>query len=165
MLQRTARRRVIPHPLSCRPCSFSLWSHSPIKSIGRETYIVIKKTLPSPKLPGIVNNEDVKRRVMKINAPEMVSARKNIHPVVTKVNVSSICSNSFALGNNSPSATALFYLRLWPPKMRGMNNMALKAPHAINVQLAPCQKPLTKYITNVLRTTFAFETLLPPMGM
>ncbi len=42
---------------------------------------------------------------------------------------------------------------------------AFNSPQAINVQLAPCQKPLTKKIIKVLRTLAASLTLLPPSGM
>ena len=48
---------------------------------------------------------------------------------------------------------------------RGKKNNACNIPQNINVQLAPCHKPLTRNMMKVLRITFPFEHLLPPKGM
>lgn len=48
---------------------------------------------------------------------------------------------------------------------RGKKNKACNIPQNINVQFAPCHKPLTRKIMKVLRMTFFWGHLLPPKGM
>nr|AOE12996.1 hypothetical protein [uncultured bacterium] len=50
-------------------------------------------------------------------------------------------------------------------KIDGINKIACTAPQIINVQLAPCQKPLTRKIIKILRMVFHLLPLLPPSGM
>ena len=95
----------------------------------------------------------------------MLSALKIIHPITAKKKVRSICPISLSEGSHLPSATWFVYLRFLPVNINGKNNMAWYAPQAMKVQLAPCQKPLTRKMMNVFLTTFAFDTRLPPKGM
>ena len=57
----------------------------------------------------------------------------------------------------------LFLFRL--ANNNGKKYNAFKKPQTIKVQLAPCQKPLTKNIINVLRTFIQAPPLLPPSGI
>ena len=95
----------------------------------------------------------------------MFSALKIIHPITAKKNVKSICPVSFNVGKMRPSAIWFVYLRFLPVNIRGKNKTAWYAPQAMNVQFAPCQKPLKRKMIKVFLTTFAFETRLPPKGI
>jgi hypothetical protein len=48
---------------------------------------------------------------------------------------------------------------------RGRKYKAFKAPHAIKVQFAPCQKPLTMKIIIVFLIFIHSPPILPPSGM
>ena len=95
----------------------------------------------------------------------MLSERKIIQPIIVSKKVESICAPSFTDGNRRPLATSSVYLRLMPNNINGRNRMAWQAPQTMNVQLAPCQKPLTKKMINVFRITFHRQQRLPPKGI
>src|SRR5690554_6991915 len=60
------------------------------------------------------------------------------------------------------SATGPKCVRFLCASNKGKKCSALSAPHTMNVQLAPCQKPLTTKMMKVLRTFKARLPLLPP---
>ena len=79
--------------------------------------------------------------------------------------VKQISKNSLILGNSFPLATisrfTLFVLKI----IDGIINKAFKKPQTRKVQFAPCQKPLTRKMINVLRIFFLIPPLLPPKGI
>jgi hypothetical protein len=92
-------------------------------------------------------------------------ALKKIHAKTVNPKVITIEKSSLKDGNNFPLAT-ISMLFLWVLNiMDGIIYKALSKPQTIKVQLAPCQKPLTTKMINVLRILIQFLPLLPPKGM
>ena len=84
-------------------------------------------------------------------AVDILSALKKIQPITTNKNVVSIDIKSEKLGKVFPSATMFKFFLLRFARNMGIKYNAFNAPHTINVQFAPCQKPLTKKIINILK--------------
>ena len=95
----------------------------------------------------------------------MFSARKMTQPIITRMKVQMICPSSLIDGRYLFSATIFLYFLFFPISNNGRNNRAWNAPQQMNVQLAPCQSPLTKKIIIVLRKDFHLLQWLPPKGI
>ncbi|MNT51677.1 hypothetical protein D3C72_1886570 [compost metagenome] len=93
------------------------------------------------------------------------SARKKIHAKQANANVSNIWKNSFKFGKEESFATISILFRLVLINIDGTMNNALSAPHTINVQLEPCQKPLTTNMIKVFLILIQLPPLLPPNGI
>lgn len=92
-----------------------------------------------------------------------LSVRKMIHPNMTRTNVATIRAISLRFGKPLPTATvSLYFLRLLPINSPGTKRTALYAPHATNVQFAPCHSPEIRKTVNVFNIIRTFEHLLPP---
>ena len=78
-------------------------------------------------------------------------ALKNIQEKQTKANVVAICKKSFIRGSLSSLVTALIFLFTSLKTMASTKYAPFNAPHIINVQLAPCHKPLIKNTKNKLK--------------
>jgi len=87
------------------------------------------------------------------NASFIVSALKKIHVKFTNTNV--IIQFSAGCNLSKKSFLCLTIIIKSP-----CNN-----PHKINVQLAPCHKPLTKYIIKIFTYNRNLPFLFPPSGM
>jgi hypothetical protein len=74
-------------------------------------------------------------------------------------------SKSFRLGRYLPFATIsrlfLFVLNI----IDGIMYKAFRKPQTINVQFAPCQKPLIRKIIKVFLILINIPPLLPPNGI
>ena len=142
-------------------CSLWRFSHSTIRRMPIKKIVRFKP----PMTIGMDNIDKEILCAIKFHASAMLWERKIIQPMTTRAKVKSICKVSRQVGRRRPSATWLVYLRFAPRRISGRNNNAWYAPHARNVQLAPCQMPETKKMTKVLRTIFHFPTREPPNGM
>ena len=114
---------------------------------------------------GIVNI-DLEKIVLKYDqACPIFSALKKTQANTVSPKVNAILKNSLIEGKYLPFATiSKFCLFLFKSK-RGIKKMAFKAPQTMNVQLAPCQNPLTINIIKMFRTFINVPPLLPPNGM
>jgi len=92
----------------------------------------------------------------------MSSARKKTQANTVRAKVVPICQISLKEGRKRFSATGPKCVRFLRASNKGKKYSALSAPHTMNVQLAPCQKPLTTKMMKVLRTFKARLPLLPP---
>ena len=95
----------------------------------------------------------------------MLFALKNIHTNTVSVNVASILNASFTEGNKCPFATIPILFSDDLESMVGIIKQALMPPQKMKVQLAPCQNPLTKKITNTFLIFCQVPPLLPPSGI
>ena len=132
-----------------------------IRAVKKKHFFSRSCPNPKPTSWGAENNEALNIRSRYTAAWDISSDRNRIHPNKTSRNVTPICVNSFTEGRKLFSATESLYLLFWPNNNNGRNNNAWYAPHATNVQLAPCQNPLTKKITRVFRKLFHFPTGSP----
>ena len=82
-------------------------------------------------------------------ASSIFFALKKIHAKLLKMKVTIIWKNSLTLGSILPSETVAKCCLLVAKNIDGMINKACNKPQKINVQFAPCQKPLTKKMMNV----------------
>ena len=105
--------------------------------------------------------------ILRMNPKALLtlSDRKNIHAKTVKQKVTITAVNSLNVGRTLPAATVLRLFLFVLNKIDGMMNKAFKNPQIINVQFAPCQKPLTKNIRKVFLTLFQVPPLLPPNGI
>ena len=95
----------------------------------------------------------------------MVLDLKNIQAKHVIANVTTILNTIFIDSKSNFSLNSSTFLRFRFNNKSGKKYNALINPQAMNVQLAPCQNPLTKKIMNVLRTLNQVLPLLPPSGM
>ena len=98
-------------------------------------------------------------------ASEILSDLKKIQAKTVRLKVVPILMISFIDGKILPFATVSRLSRLVLKIIEGKINKAFMNPHAMNVQLAPCQKPLTIKIIKVFLTFIQVPPLLPPHGM
>ena len=99
------------------------------------------------------------------NACCKLFALKNIHAKTVRPKVRSIDNTSLTVGHLLSLATISILLRCVLKIIEGIIYNAFSKPQTINVQLAPCQKPLTRKMINVFRTFTQILTWLPPSGM
>jgi len=91
------------------------------------------------------------------------SALKKIQAKTVNPKVTHILKKSLKVGKHFPEATDPKFLLLLFVNIKGRKYIAFNAPQAMNVQFAPCQKPLTMKITNVFLITISLLPRLPPM--
>ncbi len=85
---------------------------------------------------------------------------------VTKENVRITCNISLIDGNIEFSPmTFPIYILFLPIKNTGIYSNACVAPQRINVQFAPCQKPLTKNTIDTFLNCCSLFPFEPPNGI
>ena len=131
--------------------------------------IIIKMSNKTKRLVGRIvgkENKDLENiSAMILKACVKPDDLKNIHAKTASPNVIPIENNSLKFGKYLPCAT-ISRLSLCVLKMiDGIIYRAFNNPHTIKVQFAPCQKPLTRKMMNVLRTFIQVPPLLPPRGI
>src|SRR5690606_11306836 len=92
-------------------------------------------------------------------------ALKKIQAKTVRPKVASIATNSLKEGRSFPAATISRFFLFVLNKTDGKINNAFKKPQMINVQLAPCQKPLIINMIKIFLTFIKFPTRLPPKGI
>ena len=95
----------------------------------------------------------------------IVFALKNIQAKHVIINVMRILKIILSDEKFKPNSNSSMLFRFLFNNNKGIKYSALINPQAINVQLAPCQNPLTKKMIKVFLTLNHFEPLLPPSGM
>ena len=98
-------------------------------------------------------------------ACETLSARKKIQVKQVSAKVITMLITSLRLGVSLPRATTSKLCRFLPAIKSGKKNNAFRNPQITKVQLAPCQKPLSKKMTKVFLIFIHNPPLLPPSGM
>ena len=98
----------------------------------------------------------------------MVIDLKNTQATVTTPKVKTIDIISVKFGNIEPEIKKLllvsYFLVFFEIKL-GIKNNACINPQTKNVQLAPCQNPLTRKIIKVFCRVINFPNFEPPKGM
>ena len=102
---------------------------------------------------------------MYLRASRKLLALKKIHAKTVSAKVIRIEKKSLIEGSVLPFATISKLFLLVFNKMDGMMYNAFRNPQIMNVQLAPCQNPLTKNIMKVFLTFIHWPPLLPPKGI
>ena len=118
-----------------------------------------------PENKGISKIEYEQIPEIKFIASSTFSDLKNTQAITVSRKVDPIWVSSLKVGSIFSSATTPRFILLRFSKSNGKMYNAFKPPHTINVQLAPCQKPLTKKIIKVFRTFIQVPPLLPPKGI
>ena len=103
--------------------------------------------------------------VKKIQSSGKKDLNNDLKPPKLQLKVDPICHNSLKLGNILSSAMTPRFVLLRFNNSIGKKYNAFSPPHTINVQLAPCQNPLTRNIMKVFLTFIHVPPLLPPRGM
>ena len=98
-------------------------------------------------------------------ASATVSALKKIQANTVRPKVATIEMNSLPVGRALPAATMVRLRRLVFIRTDGRIYSAFSNPQTTKVQLAPCQKPLTRKMRRIFLIFFATPPLLPPRGM
>src|SRR5262249_14334870 len=97
-------------------------------------------------------------------APAMVGERKKIQASTVRAKVKSIRNAIVGTLTNRLAELAAL-ARGSPMNRRGMTYRPLSTPQTMNVQLAPCHKPLNVKVTSRLNAWRGLEVRLPPRGM
>src|SRR3546814_660072 len=141
----------------------SLPIHSIIKKMAVRNNVMYASRISGKS--GKVKNEAENISDIKSIAFVTLVDLKKTHATTVNPKVSNMLPASFNEGINLPCATTSRWFLLVLKRMDGIMYKAFRKPHMMNVQFAPCQKPLPKNMMNVFRTFIHVPPLLPPKGM
>src|SRR5450432_1391476 len=114
-----------------------------------------------------VNNGPLKVKMRRIisNASDMLAALKKIHAKQANTNVVKIWKAWYHPDDSFIPSRLFHFFRGFAINLPSTRYSPLMPPQAINVQFAPCQKPLIRNTRNRLKKRRGTATRLPPRGI